>query len=115
MTIVGPHRDDVRFLVNGVDATVFGSRGQQRSIAIAVKLAEVAVMKQETGETPVLLLDDVISELDGRRGRFLLEAVSPAQQVLITTTDLNYYASEFLDSAVLWRVAGGAVVPLNGP
>ena len=115
VTILGPHRDDARFLVNGVDATVFGSRGQQRCIAIAVKLAEVAVMKQETGEAPVLLLDDVISELDGRRGRFLLEAVSPAQQVLITTTDLNYYASEFLDSAVLWRVAGGAVAPLNGP
>ena len=115
VTIIGPHRDDLRFLVNGVDATVFGSRGQQRTIAVAVKLGEVAVMQQEIGETPVLLLDDVISELDQRRGRFLLEAISAAQQVLITTTDLNYYTGEFLDSAVLWRVAGGAVTPLEGP
>ena len=64
---MGPHRDDLRFLINGIDATVYGSRGQQRTVALALKLAEVRLMHGQTGEMPVLLLDDVISELDRRR------------------------------------------------
>ena len=113
VTVVGPHRDDVRFLVNDVDATTFGSRGQQRTIAIALKLAELNFMHQQTGEMPILLLDDVASELDQHRCRFLLETIARAQQVLITTTDLGYYAQKFLDSAVLWRVADGSVAPIK--
>lgn len=113
VTIVGPHRDDLRFLVNGIDATIFGSRGQQRTVALALKLSEVELMHRQTGEMPILLLDDVISELDQRRGRFLIDTISRAQQVLITTTNLGYYTQEFLASAVLWQVVAGTVSPLE--
>lgn len=113
VTIVGPHRDDLRFLVAGIDMIVYGSRGQQRTIAIALKLAEVALMRQRTGESPVLLLDDVLSELDQSRSQFLLDEISRAQQVLITTTSLDHFPQEFLDSAVIWHVAAGSVSLLS--
>ncbi len=116
MTTVGPHRDDVRLWVNEMDVTTYGSRGQQRTVALALKLAEVALMREQTGEMPILLLDDVISELDQRRSRYLLQTISAAQQVLITTTDLVGYAPEFLGSALLWQVALGAIAPVEvGP
>ena len=110
VTVVGPHRDDLRFMINDVDATVYGSRGQQRLVAVALKLAEVRMMCQQTGEMPVLLLDDVISELDQQRGRLLLEAIADAEQVLITTTDLRRYSLEFLQKAVLWHVEAGDMI-----
>jgi DNA replication and repair protein RecF len=113
VTLVGPHRDDLCFLVNGVDMTIFGSRGQQRTVALALRFAETAFMYQQSGEMPILLLDDVISELDQNRRRFLLEAISKVQQVIITTTDLDYYSREFLDAALLWCVKTGTVVPLS--
>jgi DNA replication and repair protein RecF len=113
VTVVGPHRDDFAFLVNGIDMSVYGSRGQQRTVALALKLAEVALMRAETGEMPVLLLDDVISELDRQRCEFLLQTVTGAQQVLITTTDLNLYRRDFADAAILWHVAAGSVSPLS--
>jgi len=113
VTLVGPHRDDLVFLVNGVDMTVFGSRGQQRTVALALRFAEKAFMYQQSGEMPILLLDDVISELDQNRRRFLLEAISEVQQVIITTTDLDYYDREFLDTALLWRVSAGSIASLS--
>jgi DNA replication and repair protein RecF len=113
VTTIGPHRDDVRLLVNAMDVTTYGSRGQQRTVALALKLAEMALMKAKTGEMPLLLLDDVISELDQRRSQFLLQTVSGAQQVLITATDLHCYASTFLDEAILWQVADGQVVRIR--
>jgi DNA replication and repair protein RecF len=114
VTVVGPHRDDVRFVLNGVDATVYGSRGQQRTAALALKLAEVGVMERYAGEMPILLLDDVLSELDARRSHHLMETISRAQQVLITTTDLRDYRAEFLDAAMLWRVEAGTLRLLEG-
>lgn len=111
VTVVGPHRDDLRFLLNGVDATVYGSRGQQRTVALALKLAEVGLMDAHNGEMPVLLLDDVASELDTRRARYLLDTVSRAQQVLITTTDLRDYGAAFVSEAMLWRVVAGTLTP----
>jgi len=113
VTLIGPHRDDVRFGLNRVDATVYGSRGQQRSVALALKLAEVRLMRRHTGESPVLLLDDVISELDHSRCQLLLQSVSEAEQVLITTTDLQAYGARFRQDAVLWRVDAGAVERLD--
>ena len=109
VTTVGPHRDDLHFLLNGRDATVYGSRGQQRTIALALKIGEMLLMHAETGEMPILLLDDVLSELDDRRGQFLLDAVSRAEQVLITATDLHGYPRGFLDSVVLWQVSAGRI------
>jgi DNA replication and repair protein RecF len=112
VTVLGPHRDDVRFLINGIDATVYGSRGQQRTVALALKLAEVRLMHRQTGEMPLLLLDDVLSELDRRRCHLLLGAVAQAEQVLITTTDLNYFEPGFLAGAQLWQVTAGTVAPV---
>lgn len=112
VTLIGPHRDDVRFGINGYDATTYGSRGQQRTAALALKLAQVQLMRNQVGEMPVLLLDDVLSELDRQRGQFLLEAISQAQQVLVTTTTLEGFAPAFLAQAQLWRVREGTVQPL---
>ncbi|MEA3406448.1 MAG: DNA replication/repair protein RecF [Chloroflexota bacterium] len=113
ITLIGPHRDDLRFWLNGVDATTFASRGQQRTVALALKLAEVALMRGAMGEMPVLLLDDVLSELDQQRSRLLLDTISRAQQVFVTTTDVGYFSPAFLESAVTWEVAGGTITPLE--
>ncbi len=112
ITLVGPHRDDLRFFINQIDATIYGSRGQQRTAALALKLAEAKVMEQELGEPPTLLLDDVVSELDRRRAQLLLKAVMDAEQVLITTTDLQTFPKGFLEQVVLWHVEGGQVNPM---
>lgn len=109
VTTVGPHRDELRFLANGVDMGLFGSRGQQRTVALALKLAEVRFMASETGEAPVLLLDDVMSELDPARGRYLLAALESATQVFITATDVGMYPREFLQRVALWRIAQGTI------
>lgn len=108
MTLVGPHRDEVRFMIDDVDAGVYGSRGQQRTAALALKLAEVDLMRQETGERPVLLLDDVLSELDPHRRRFLIRCLNDGpQQALITTADLNAIPAAFLRRCRLWHVKMG--------
>jgi DNA replication and repair protein RecF len=108
MTLVGPHRDDVRFLIDDVDAGVYGSRGQQRTIALALKLAEVEFMHRRTGDYPVLLLDDVLSELDAHRRAFLMHALeSGPQQSILTTTDLEALPPAFLQRCRLWRVEMG--------
>ena len=108
MTLVGPHRDEVRFLVNEVDCGVYGSRGQQRTAALSLKLAEVDLMRNETGEQPVLLLDDVLSELDEHRRSFLVHTLeNGAEQAIITTTDLHTLPGAFLKSAHPWRVEMG--------
>jgi DNA replication and repair protein RecF len=108
MTLVGPHRDEVRFLVNEQDAGIYGSRGQQRTAALSLKLAEVSLMRVETGEDPVLLLDDVLSELDEHRRRFLVHTLeNGAEQAIITTTDLHTLPAPFLERCRLWRVEMG--------
>jgi DNA replication and repair protein RecF len=113
MTLVGPHRDEVRFLINGVDCGVYGSRGQQRTAALSLKLAEVSLMRRETGEQPVLLLDDVLSELDEHRRRFLLHTLeNGAEQAVITTTDLHTLPEAFLQGAQLWKVELGRLSSL---
>jgi DNA replication and repair protein RecF len=109
MTLIGPHRDDLRFLVGGVDMCTYGSRGQQRTIAISLKLAEMELIRTETGEEPLLLLDDVMSELDEERRRYLMEAIDREQQVIVTTTDLSSFAPSFLEQAMVWRIQGGRI------
>jgi DNA replication and repair protein RecF len=113
MTVLGPHRDDLRFMLNGHDARVYGSRGQQRTVALAVKLAEVALMHENVGEMPVLLLDDVLSELDQQRGRLLLEHIAGAEQVLVTTTSLSDIPPDVVEAAQVWCVQAGSVAPLQ--
>jgi DNA replication and repair protein RecF len=114
MTLVGPHRDEARFLISGVDAGVYGSRGQQRTAALSLKLAEVDLMRRETGEQPVLLLDDVLSELDEHRRRFLVHTLeNGAEQAIITTTDLHTLPEALLKGSHLWRVEMGRLSKLG--
>lgn len=113
-TLYGPHRDDFRFLVNGRDLRLYGSRGQQRSAALALKLAEVDTMTRRTGSSPILLLDDVMSELDERRRATLLNTLNSARQVILTTTDLDDFSPDFRARARLLRVEAGALIEGNG-
>lgn len=108
MTLAGPHRDEMRFMIDDIDAGVYGSRGQQRTAVLALKLAEVELMHRETGDYPVLLLDDVLSELDAHRRQFLLQRVEDGQQqAIITVTDLQALSPAFLQGCRLWRVEMG--------
>lgn len=111
VTTIGPHRDDLRFIINKADVSDYGSRGQMRTTLLALKLAEVEWMKERTNENPVILLDEVMAELDGSRRADLLKYVSQEHQVLFTTTDLNLFAHEFSDGAEIWDVKGGVVMP----
>ena len=106
---LGPHRDDLEFLVNGVNMLSFGSRGQQRTVALAAKLAELSHMRQVTGEEPILLLDDVFSELDLQRRAYLLRQVLHHQQVLMTATDFSGFPPEILERAHQHRVVQGTL------
>jgi len=85
-TVVGPHRDEWEIRQNGMEIKEYGSQGQKRTAILSIKMAEVEMIKNETGETPVLLLDDVMSELDEKRRRCLLESVEGIQ-ILMTTTE----------------------------
>jgi len=109
MTIIGPHRDDLRFLGNGVDLGEYGSRGQMRTTLLSLKLAEVAWMKERTGEWPVTLLDEVMAELDPQRRRDLLVYVEQSEQVLLTATDAGMFTSDFLARAEVWNVVEGSL------
>ncbi len=110
-TLYGPHRDELRFVANGLDVGVYGSRGQVRTAVLALKLAETEWMRQRTGEWPILLLDEVLSELDAQRRSDLLRRLSAADQFVITTTDLAPFPPEFLARATVWRVRSGSVSP----
>ncbi|HIQ02436.1 MAG TPA: DNA replication/repair protein RecF [Anaerolineales bacterium] len=111
MTLTGPHRDEMRFFVGEVDLGVFGSRGQQRTAVLALKMAQVAWMRETTGEAPVLLLDEVMAELDRRRRGFLLAQVDGVEQALLTATDLEMFSPAFRQRAALLRVEGGIIRP----
>jgi DNA replication and repair protein RecF len=111
-TLLGPHRDDMLFTVNTIDLGTYGSRGQQRSVALALKLAEARLMQQRTGEPPVLLLDDLLSELDIQHRTHLLRTIrQPAQQMFLTATDLGNFDADFLQHAVCMRVEAGHIYP----
>ncbi len=111
-TQIGPHRDDVRLRVNGIDLRTYGSRGQNRTAMLALKLAEVEWMRQRTGEWPVLLLDEVLAELDPSRRVALLRRIGAADQSILTSTDPSMYSEDFRRQASLWRIESGTVRPL---
>ncbi len=102
-TLVGPQRDDVVFLLDGRDARAFGSQGQQRSIVLAWKMAEVELCEEIVGDTPLLLLDDVMSELDAERRDAVTSFVQAGIQTVVTTTNLNYFPDELLSCAKVVR------------
>lgn len=109
VTVIGPHRDDLAFTVDEVDMRTYGSRGQQRTVTLALKLAEARLMWRERGERPVLLLDDVLSELDEDRRALLLAHVDTHQQTFLTTTDLERLPADFRTGAHVLQVADAAV------
>ena len=108
-TVIGPHRDEIALSLNDEPAGAFSSRGQARTIALALRLAEGAFVTAATGRTPVLALDDVLSELDEKRRRLVLENVASYEQVLITTTDFDRVEDSFLAGATRMRVESGQV------
>jgi DNA replication and repair protein RecF len=114
-TLYGPHRDDLRLLTNGRDLRLYGSRGQQRSAALALKLAELLMMTQVTGEAPLLLLDDVMSELDAQRRSTLLAVLEGVPQAIISTTDWDDFTPELRDRAQCLHVTAGAVQEVTPP
>ena len=107
MTLIGPHRDDLGYYLGERNLRTFGSRGQQRTAALASKLAEVAIMTRVSGETPILLLDDVMSELDATRRAMLLEIIPRVKQAIVTTTDWDDFSSELLSQALRLSVHEG--------
>ncbi len=114
VTTIGPHRDDLRFLANGVDLGIYGSRGQVRTAILALKLAEVAWMKEKTGEWPVLLLDEVLAELDTNRRADLLYRLTGCEQAMLTTTDLDLFTRDFVGKSSLWQVQAGRLEAIDG-
>jgi DNA replication and repair protein RecF len=107
VTTVGPHRDELRFLSNGIDLGNFGSRGQLRTALLALKLAEVSWLKEKNGDWPVLLLDEVLAELDDTRRQDLLDRLAETEQSLLTTTDINLFSKSFQQKSTVWELRNG--------
>lgn len=110
VTMTGPHRDDLCFEIGGVDIRRFGSQGQQRTAALSMKLAEIELVKQEIKDTPVLLLDDVLSELDSNRQHYLLESIHDIQ-TLVTCTGIDDFVENQFKINKVFHVIDGAVYP----
>ena len=111
MTVVGPHRDDLRLTLDGAAASRHASRGQARLAALAMRLGEARLLAESKGEPPLLLLDDVLSELDERRRALVLEEVVSYPQAIVTTADLNAVPRSFLARACALRVSKGRILP----
>lgn len=114
MTSAGPHRDDLCFLVNDVDIRKYGSQGQQRTAALSLKLSEIYLVKKKIKDTPVLLLDDVLSELDGNRQTYLLDSIHDIQ-TMITCTGLDDFVSHQFHINKVFKVVKGQIFnPVSG-
>ena len=111
-TTAGPHRDDLSFLVNDIDIRKFGSQGQQRTAALSLKLSEIELVKRRVHDTPVLLLDDVLSELDSSRQNYLLNSIENIQ-TLITCTGLDEFINHRFSVNKIYKVSGGNVTVKN--
>lgn len=114
MTLTGLHRDDFTFTISGHDAKVFASQGQQRLIVIAYKICELLVFKKIKGEYPVLLLDDVFSEIDIKKRNNIIKFLKSDMQVVITTTDINDISCELVDLARVFKIKNGEIKVKGG-
>lgn len=108
-TLIGPHRDDISFFINGIDVKNFASQGQQRTIVLSLKLAELDFVQDVIKETPILLLDDVLAELDNSRQNFLLDSIKDDIQTIITTVDISNFESKYLKDVTIYNVKSGIV------
>ena len=115
MTLQGPHRDDLAVFLDGVPAGGYASRAQQRTIALALRLAEARFLLSHRRDSPVLLLDDVLSEMDAARRLSVIQRLADYEQILITATDADRFPPDFLSRAALFSVAAGNVEPLAQP
>ena len=111
-TSVGPHRDDICFMADGLDIRKFGSQGQQRTAALSLKLSEIEIVKKVINDTPILLLDDVLSELDRKRQKQLLDSIE-GMQTILTCTGLEEFVDRQKDENKLFYVENGAVTVKN--
>ncbi|NDJ16586.1 DNA replication/repair protein RecF [Myxacorys almedinensis] len=109
-TLVGPHRDEVDFTINQTPARQYGSQGQQRTLVLALKLAELKLIEDVIGEPPLLLLDDVLAELDLNRQNQLLDAIQDRFQTLITSTHLGSFDAQWINSAQILEVKAGTLL-----
>ncbi len=107
---VGPHRDDIMFYINDNEATKFASQGQQRTIVLALKLSELDLITQKTGEEPILLLDDVLAELDDIRQNYLLKSIDTNTQTIITSVDTVLFEPEFLKDVKIYKIDNGQII-----
>jgi DNA replication and repair protein RecF len=108
-TLVGPHRDEIELTINQTPARQYGSQGQQRTLVLALKLAELQLIEEVVGEPPLLLLDDVLAELDPSRQNQLLDTIQDRFQTLITTTHLGSFDSQWLNSSQILFVKAGEI------
>ena len=106
---VGPHRDDIEFNINGINAAKFSSQGQQRTLVLALKLAELDIIQNKTGITPILLLDDVLAELDDLRQNFLLQSIENNVQTIITSVDTLLFDDNFLNNVQILQIENGRI------
>lgn len=108
-TVRGPHRDDLKISIDGIDIRHYGSQGQQRTAALSLKLAEIEIIEEITGEKPILLLDDVLSELDHSRQEYLINSLDDIQ-VFITTTEISDSVMEKLNAGKVFHVSNGTII-----
>jgi DNA replication and repair protein RecF len=111
-TTTGPHRDDFSFIVNGIDIRKYGSQGQQRTAALSLKLSEIELVKKISKDTPVLLLDDVLSELDSNRQNYLLNSIGDIQTI-ISCTGLDEFINNRFEINKIFKVTNGVVACEN--
>lgn len=107
--VVGPHRDDVIFYINGQEATKFASQGQQRTVVLSLKLAELDIITEKIGESPILLLDDVLAELDDIRQNYLLKTIDKNTQTIITSVDTLLFDEKFLEDVKVYKIESGSI------
>ena len=112
ITSVGPHRDDFSFLVGDIDIRKYGSQGQQRTAALSLKLSEIELVKKVTKDNPILLLDDVLSELDSNRQNYLLNSIGDIQTI-ITCTGLEEFVNNRFEINRIFKVTNGSVICVN--
>lgn len=109
-TLVGPHRDDIAFYINKLEAIKYASQGQQRTIVLSLKMAELDIITQKTGEPPILLLDDVLAELDDIRQTYLLKTIDKNTQTIITCVDTILFDSKFLEDVLIYKIENGKIL-----
>ena len=108
-TNFGPHKDDFLFLLNGNDMKTFASQGQQRSVVLSLKLSEIEIFKTKIKDTPILLLDDVFSELDDTKKNNLIKYLNCGIQTIITTTDIREISTELLTNSYIYQINAGKI------